>query len=413
MTEADDLIPGPVTGWRLFGGGALVSETPALFARFAPEAIAYFVDPHARDVEHRAWDWVHDLSEPLESACLVDDHDEPVPAAGCGCGYRVVQEFDELAEFLMRKAGDGDHLVLARVETVGTCRESHARLNNRLDDPPSTVRAAAIRVTDLYLSQEVHTNPKYGTPTAWEDAFGQDAEVHIPPTEPTMDLEAWMEWVGGPSAPPVPAVAGGWRFWLARLDEPGEAPLLFGEFEARNRREDFDVIQDSKLLTARCHKAAHLAPAADCTCGWALVPDVLDLGAYVKATYFATGATGGQPLPRPLRDYIAFAYCDALDITRPSASEDDPPGTLRAQTLRIKALYLSTGVDPIFGHPTTYGTPEQWRSGFAPAVVVAPPPPRPMRGGGYEGLGYEQWVEWVAADWRRGNTTPGGRVGTG
>jgi len=202
---------------------------------------------------------------------------------------------------------------------------------------------------------------------------------------------------------------GGWRFWTARIDDerydefgrpyPGTLePMMFSGIDVHFNPDDWDLLQDASLLTARCHKKPHVAPAPDCSCGFRLVPDVRDLAAYVKWKYFEEGAPGGNPLPKRYRGFIAFAWCEGLDITRPSPTPDDPPGTLLAQTLRIKALYLTTECDPNVGHPRGYGTHEQWANAFTPAVVVAPPPPRPITGG-WEYQSFEQWVEWIRTDW--------------
>lgn len=217
--ETADLVPGPVVGWRLFGGGRFTYPAPRLFARFAPLALVHFgVDESARDFAHPSWAWVDSLAEPLPSTCLVDATHTETPAPGCGCGWRVVTDYDELADYVARKAGRGDHYAIARVETVGTLRASHAtadaRPDGRPDDPPTTVRAEAIRVLDVWLSQECHIKPdQYGSPEAWAAAFGSDANVVVPPPHVEhwwrphrdrppklsgieyMGIAQWLDWI--------------------------------------------------------------------------------------------------------------------------------------------------------------------------------------------------------------------------
>ncbi|MBC7306814.1 MAG: hypothetical protein H5T80_07745 [Dietzia sp.] len=153
----------------------------------------------------------------------MDDTHTKTPAPDCGCGYRVVGDFNELTAYVARKAGRGDHVVLARAETIGALRASHAtedaQEDGPLDDPASTVRAAAIRVTDIYLHQDTHDKPVYGSPAAWVDQFGSETRVHVPP-EPRrvmwrprrdgpeqlnyvehLSLKQWLAWIAATSTP--------------------------------------------------------------------------------------------------------------------------------------------------------------------------------------------------------------------
>jgi len=222
METDDDLITGPVSGWRLMGGGIFDFDEPRLFARLAPVAIAEWVDRGAHNMEHRSWDWVTSVAEPLQSVCLVNDAHTETPAPDCGCGYRLCTEFDDLEAYVRRMAGKGDHFVVARVETVGTLRASHARagaqLDGPLDDPASTVRSEAIRITDLFLHQDTHDKDAYGSPAAWVEQFGSEAKVHVPP-EPRRVM--WRPRPGGPEELNYVEHLGleGWLEWIAADEE--------------------------------------------------------------------------------------------------------------------------------------------------------------------------------------------------
>lgn len=450
--ENDDLITGPVSGWRLMGGGIFDFDEPRLFARLAPEAIAYFLrDQTARDFSHRAWSWVTSLSEPLVSTCLVDTHTE-TPAPGCGCGWRVVSDFDDMAAYLRRMAGVGDHLVLARVETVGTLRASHARTgadpNGPLDDPASTVRAAAIRVTDIYLHPETHTKPAYGSPAVWLEQFGNDAEVHVPPTGEPFTLEQWISWVAVESgddfdqaaamayladrqvstvvdapapSPDVCEFCGddececdpgrpGWRFFAAMVGGTSRRPtllswdLLLMAHHGRIPDDDLDYHHTGEMV-ARCVAWDHPAPARACECGYRMVNDLGKLHRYAMRHHYNTGNRGEYRHARKLEGLIAVARVQGSGTVYGPAF-GDPRGTLRHERLTVTNLYLS---QQVYARPDLYGTAEQWAEGFPDVEVHVPPEPRSLcsrwcrRGctGCREWLAPAQWFEWIEADWAR------------
>lgn len=459
--ETDDLITGPVAGWRLMGGGIFDFDEPRLFARFAPVAIAHFLgDQTARDFSHRSWDWVTSVAEPLQSVCLVNDAHTETPAPDCGCGYRLCTAFDDLAAYVQRMAGVGDHFVLARVETVGTLRASHARTgadpDGPLDDPSSTVRAAAIRVTDIYLHPETHTLPAYGSPAAWLEQFGNDADVHVPPTGEPLTLDQWIAWVTEESGddfdqaaamayladrqvstpvaapeldPNVCRFCGddececdpdrpGWRFFGAMMGGTSRRPvlcswdLLLAAYHGQIPDTDLDYYRAS-TMTARCVARDHPSPDPHCECGYRLVDDLGKLERYVMRYHYA-GELGGYGRARKLEGMIAVARVQGGGIVHGPAA--DPRGTLRFERMTVTHLFLS---QQVYARPDLYGTAEQWREGFPEVEVHVPPEPRSIcsrwcrHGPGEptcrEWLTPAQWFERIESDWaaREAAITPG------
>lgn len=437
----DDLIAGPVSGWRLMGGGIFDFTEPRLFSRFAPEAIAYFLgDQTARDFSHRAWSWVHDLAEPLPSSCLVDQSHDVTPAPGCGCGWRVVADFDDMAAYLRRMAGVGDHFVLARVETVGTLRASHARAgadpDGPLDDPTSTVRAEAIRVTDLFLHQDTHGKDAYGSAAAWVEQFGKDAAVHVPPTGESLSLEQWLGWVAEESGDDFDQAAAmayladaqvkpdvspvdlspdackfcgddececdpdrpGWRFFAAFMGGTSRRPVLasWDLFLAAHH----GLIPDGDLdyhhkreMSARCISRDHPAPDPACECGYRMVDGLGKLHRYAMRHHYR-GRYGERGRVRKLEGLIAVARVQGGGPVYGPAF-GDPRGTLRFGRLTVTHLFLS---QQVYARPDLYGTAEQWREGFPEVELHVPPPPRALAYNGREYLSPAQWFAWIESE---------------
>ncbi len=199
------MLKPPITGWRFWGGKvqrdhSFSQQNPIFTASlFFP-----FQHPEFEDGDNDDTDCFVTSAELPPATCRRGEH--PAPDDNCSCGWRMVTDLDELLDYVGYQSSPlsgwfhlRNYLVISEVRTDQEVCEQVVG-----DDPPSTLRAATLAITKLYLG------PGYARfPRTFERQFGVPVEVPQPYIVtngiPGYDFKHWIRQLReGTTVPLVP-----------------------------------------------------------------------------------------------------------------------------------------------------------------------------------------------------------------